>query len=71
MGKDGLKENEVRWNDGLIEMMDDGEKRPTSGSKANGRKRKGDFSHLQGRAGGSRGIYTLARGDARIRLDQR
>lgn len=51
--------------------MMDGEKRPTSGSKANGRERKGDFSQLQGRAGGSRGIYTLARGDARIRLDQR
>lgn len=70
MGNGELKENEVRWTDGLIEMMD-GEKRPTSGSKANGKERKGDFWHLQGKAGGSRGIYTLARGDARIRLDQR
>lgn len=49
----------------------DGEKRPTSGSKANGREKKGVFSQVQCKAGGSRGIYTLGRGDARIRLDQR
>lgn len=51
--------------------MMDGEKEPTSGSKANGREREGDFSHMRGEAGGSRGFYTLVRGDARIRLDQR
>jgi hypothetical protein len=50
----------------------DGEKRPTSGSKANGRERKGGtVALLRDRAGGSRGFYTLARGDARIRPDQR